>query len=96
MLYIPIGQKNVLNRQAGRGVQTPQRGEGMKKIVKDGWHMVYGYPVYVEDGKVKRAISSGVTAYPYRKCTYGGWDLVTHLTLDALRAGLSRGTMIIG
>ena len=67
----------------------------MKKIVNDGWYMVYGYPVYVEDGKVKRAISKGVPAYPYRACKYGGWVIDTNMSLDALRAGLSRGTMII-
>lgn len=67
----------------------------MKKTVKDGWHKVYGYDVYVEDGKVNRAISNGVTAYPYRVSKYGGWDIDTHMTLDALRAGLSRGTMIM-
>ena len=67
----------------------------MKKIVKDGWHMVYGYDMYVEDGMVKRAISNGFTAYPYRASKYGGWDIDTHTTLDALRAGLSRGTIIL-
>lgn len=67
----------------------------MKKIVKDGWHKVYGYDVYVEDGMVNRAISNLVTAYPYRKSKYGGWDIDTHMTLDALRAGLSRETIII-
>lgn len=67
----------------------------MKKMVKDGWHKVCGYDVYVEDGEVKRAISDGCTAYPYRASRYGGWDIDTHMTLDALRAGLSRGTMII-
>lgn len=67
----------------------------MKKTVKDGWHKVYGYDVYVEDGMVKRAISNGVTAYPYRASRYGGWDIDTHMSLDALRAGISRGTMVI-
>lgn len=95
MLYIPIGQKNDFNRQAGRGVQTPQRGEGMKKTVKDGWHVVYDDVVYVEDGIVKRAISNWRVAYPYRKSKYGGWDIDTHMSLDALRAGISRGTIVI-
>ena len=57
--------------------------------------MVYGYDMYVEDGMVKRAISNGVTAYPYRASKYGGWDIDTYTTLDALRAGLSRGTIIL-
>ena len=67
----------------------------MIEIVKDGWHKVYGYDVYVKDGIVKRAISNGVTAYPYRITKYGWWDIDIHSTLVALRAGLSRGTIII-
>lgn len=67
----------------------------MKKMVKDGWHKVYGYPVYVEDGRVKRAVAKGVAAYPYRVSKYGGWDIDTYLSLDALRAGISRGTIVI-
>ena len=67
----------------------------MKKMTKDGWHKVYGYDVYVEDGMVKRAITNGVTAYPYRSSKNGGWDLDTYMSLDALRAGLSRGTIVI-
>ena len=67
----------------------------MKKIVKDGWHTVYGYDVYVEGGQVKRGIVKGSTAYPCRKSIYGGWSVDTHMTLDALRAGLSRETITI-
>ena len=67
----------------------------MKKIVKDGWHNVYGYFIYVEDGEVKRGMCDGVYVYPYRKSRNGGWDIDTHMTLDALRAGLSRGTIIL-
>ena len=67
----------------------------LKKSVKDGWHTVYGYDVYVEDGQVKRGIVKGCTAYPCRKSIYGGWSVDTHMTLDALRAGLSRETIII-
>lgn len=67
----------------------------MKKMIKDGWYKVYGYHVYVLDGKVKRAIYDGFTAYPYRRTRYGGWDLDTHMSIDALRAGLSRETIII-
>lgn len=66
----------------------------MKKMVKDGWHKVWRCYVYVEDGRVKRAIIDRETAYPYRKCKQCGWDLDIDLTLDALRAGLSRGTII--
>ena len=67
----------------------------MEKIVKDGWYLVYGYEVYVEGGEVKRAICGGLTCYPYRKSRYGGWDLDTHMSIDALRSGLLRDTVII-
>ena len=67
----------------------------MKKIVKDGWHSVCGFDVYVENGIVKRGIVGGCTAYPCRKSKYGGWVIDTHMTLDALRSGLLRDTVII-
>lgn len=67
----------------------------MKKIVKDGWYKVYGYDVYVERGEVKRVISGGLTAYPYRRSRHGGWDLDTHMSIDALRSGLLRDTVSI-
>ena len=38
---------------------------------------------------------AGRTAYPYRVSRYGGYDIDTHMTLDALRAGLLRGTIIL-
>ena len=72
----------------------------MEKMVKDGWYKVQDcnlrfYEVYVEGGIVKRGISDGCTAYPYRVSRYGGYDIDTHMTLDALRAGLSRETIIL-
>ena len=97
MTKLSFGLPEYKARAEGGG-QTAhfKRGESvMKKMVKDGWHKVCGYDVYVEDGEVKRAISDGCTAYPYRASRYGGWDKDTHLSLDALRAGLSRETIII-
>lgn len=45
--------------------------------VKDGWHTVKGYEVYVEDGKIIRGVKEDfngqrVTAYPYK------WDNACH------------------
>lgn len=62
--------------------------------IKDGWHKVAGWEVYVEDGKVIRGIHRGdaVSVYPYFYSRYGGWDLCQTLTPDALRARLNRGT----
>ena len=68
----------------------------LKKMVKDGWHKVYGHDVYVEEGEVKRTILNGRTAYPYRRSRCGGWDIDTHMSIDAFRAGLLRGSVTIG
>lgn len=68
----------------------------MKKIVKDGWHKVYGIDVYVECGQVKRGIYNGRIVYPYRKSGCGDWDIDTHMSIPAFRAGLSRGTVTMG
>lgn len=69
----------------------------MKKV-KDGWHKVLGYDVYVEDGKVTRCLvshgSGHRTAYPYRdepNCM----SICIGISPDALRAGLKRGTIRI-
>lgn len=77
----------------------------MKKVIKDGWHVILGYEVYVENGLVIRGIKedsngSPVTAYPYRaqmkKCYYGqfisGW-YQEDMSVDAFRAGVKRGTI---
>lgn len=71
----------------------------MRKV-KDGWHKVLGYDVYVENGKVMRCLvshSSGYrTAYPYRdEPYYNCMGICIGISLDALRAGLKRGTIRI-
>ena len=70
----------------------------MKKV-KDGWHTITGYDVFVEDGRVVRGTAgSGYnlhTVYPYRynrglRC----WVNVSRqISVDALRAGIRRETM---
>lgn len=47
--------------------------------MKDGWHTVKGYEVYVEDGKILRGVKndtngSRVPAYPYKwESTNNAW-----------------------
>ena len=70
--------------------------------MKNGWCVVCGVQVFVENGKVVRGIMGKgmfdvVTCYPYvidRK--YGGWDNASgDLTVDALRARMKRGTAVL-
>lgn len=65
--------------------------------MKDGWHVVSGYNVYVENGKVLRGtLGEGITlrpAYIYRASRYGGWDKEEAVTVGAFRSAVNRGTM---
>lgn len=68
----------------------------VSKKVKDGWHIVYGRDVYVENGKVMKGLkkdhnNSLVTAYPYIRRN-GGWDNITGVKLEVFRSGVKRGT----
>lgn len=63
----------------------------MQKI-QNGWFMVYGYEVMVDEGKVVRGMRSGRAVYPYTACKTGGWDKNTGLSLAAFRARMARGT----
>ena len=66
--------------------------------MKDGWKIVNGWQVYVEDGYVLRGIEEDWQGYrsviPYRynrklRC----WTSTGKITPAALRAGLNRGSM---
>ena len=64
----------------------------------NGWRIVSGYEVYVENGKILRGVkqdSNGgrVPAYPYRQARGGGWDIISGISLAAFRAAARRGTM---
>lgn len=68
-------------------------------VHKDGWHVVYGKNVYVENGKVvlgttKDRNNSEVTCYPYEyNKDYNCWvNISGEVTLPAFRAGCKRGT----
>ncbi|MDD6667771.1 MAG: hypothetical protein PUE58_07460 [Lachnospiraceae bacterium] len=50
-------------------------------MVKDGWHIVKGFDVFVKDGKITRGIKKDyngdyVPAFPYRS-TKEGWSQET-------------------
>lgn len=67
--------------------------------IKDGWHVVYGENVYVENEKVIRGIkkdgnNSEVTCYPYEyNKDQDCWVNVSgKVTLSAYRAGRKKGT----
>lgn len=70
-------------------------------MARDGWHTVYGNPVYVENGKVVRGMKKDhnggwVAAFPYKASLYGGWTNVSgYYTLEQFRSGMSRGTKIL-
>ena len=66
---------------------------------KDGWHIVYGQKVYVENGKVVRGVIKGadgseVTCYPYEyNKDLDCWvNVFGEVTLTTYRAGYKRGT----
>lgn len=69
-----------------------------KRTIKDGWHKICGWEVWVEDGYVLRGTcgdrnNSRITVYPYRKASDGGWDNCSGLSVNAFRAGVNRGTI---
>lgn len=68
--------------------------------MKDGWHVIAGYNVYVEGDKITHGTlgegtSNYRTAWPYR--WIGGptnaWSNCAGLTVSAFRAGVKRGTI---
>lgn len=71
--------------------------KSMKRIVKNGWHRICGYDVYVVDGCVVRGILGEEfnlrTAYPYRVCKTGGLDNCYGISVEAFRSGCRRGTV---
>lgn len=69
----------------------------MAKKIKDGWHTICGYEVYVEDGYILRGVSSTdwrqVPTHVYRACKPSGWSSTGPITVDAFRSGVRRGTI---
>ena len=72
----------------------------MNKTIADGWHKVYNYDVMIEDGTVSHATDEACTRtlYPYRLTLWGGMNRIykeEKLTLNALRSGIRRGTIVL-
>lgn len=68
------------------------------RIVKDGWHKVYGYEVLTRDGIVLHATDGHKPLYPYRHSAWGGWVRIykeDKLSLIALESGIRRGTITL-
>lgn len=65
--------------------------------IKAGWHILMGYDVYVENGRVLYGVTSDGQRpiYPFRSVRTGGWDNESGLTVDAFRAGIRRGTIVM-
>lgn len=68
--------------------------------MKDGWHVLCGYHVYIEDGKVLRGVKCGSggynSTYPYRyNRRYGCWTNESGVTVAAFRAAVKRGNMMM-
>lgn len=70
----------------------------MRKV-KDGWHKIKGYDVYIENGYVLRGTlgegSSYRPAYVYRACKDGSYTSAGKLSVDAFSAGIRRGTITL-
>ncbi len=62
--------------------------------IKNGWHDIAGYRVWVEDGRVLRGLNldGDKTTYPYR-WNGDGWTNDAGLTVNAFRAGVKRDTI---
>ena len=69
--------------------------------MKDGWHVVAGEDVYVENNKVVRGTTgTGLyirPVYPYRyDRKYEDWNNRSGLiSVSAFRAGIKRGTVVL-
>lgn len=68
--------------------------------MKDGWHTIEGFKVLVEDGKIHRGIINPGwnerTGYVYRKNRQlGCWASEGTISVEAFRAGVRRGTIIL-
>ena len=66
--------------------------------MKDGWHVIAGYRVYIEEGKDVRGTANGEPVYPYRRLEYQGeksWTLDTSMSPSAFRACINRGTAMM-
>ena len=69
-----------------------------QSYVRDGWHVIIGREVCVEDGLIVRGLikdinDSYVTAYVYRRQRDGSWSREDSISASAFRSGVRRGTI---
>ena len=86
------------------GFRIDGAGSSDKKVrvnMKNGWHIVSGYHVYVEDGFIIRGIVDKGTsherpAYVYRWTPrWKLWNRSIIITVNAFRSGVRRGTIMM-
>lgn len=68
--------------------------------MKDGWHTILGYDVYVENNRILRGTlgegSTYRTAYPYKwDKTHRCWIKNAGVSVNSFRNGVKRGSMVI-
>lgn len=63
--------------------------------MKDGWHKICGYDVYVENDKVLRGTkyNGTLSAYVYRRVNEREWANDYGITVNVFKAGVRRGTI---
>ena len=68
-----------------------------KTKIRDGWHTVNGWNVYVEDGYAVRGVSrdSQRPLYLYTPARGGGMDRIDGIPFGALRGRMNRGTIVL-
>lgn len=68
-----------------------------KTKTRDGWHIVNGWNVYIEDGYAVRGLSGDGTRtlYIYTPAHGGGLDRVDGVQFGALRGRMNRGTIVL-
>lgn len=68
-----------------------------KMKIRDGWHIVNGWNVYVKGGYAVRGLSQNGQRplYLYTPARGGGLDSVDGVPFGALRGRMNRGTIIL-
>ena len=63
--------------------------------MKDGWHKICVYDVYVENDRVLRGTKANGTlpSYVFRSCKHWNWVNASGITVNAFRSGVRRGTI---
>lgn len=68
--------------------------------MRDGWHTLQGYVVYIENNKVLRGIkrdhnNQEIPAFPFRQIDAHTWSNCSGISAPAFIAGARRGTIAL-